>query len=851
MEPRDRYDLRREDSHPGTGDCENIGDQMQDVVLAVFGVTALLGIVSLILPLANRLSVPYTVVLAVLGLGLGALASSDISIGGPLGDFLHALESFNLSSDAFFYVFLPTLLFNAALRVDVRRLMDDVWPVFLLAVVAVIVCTAVVGFAVNAVSGFELLACLLLGAIVATTDSAAVVAIFRDIGAPQRLTIIVEGESLLNDAAAIVIFWLLLNMITGVQEPTIAGATWAFLKGLIGGLIVGFVAARIFVVIIGALRDLILAEITLTLTLAYSAFIVSNVYFDVSGVVAVVTAAMVLSSEGRTRITPGAWGNLLQTWRQLDFWGTSLIFTFAAMLAPRALAELQIADIRLIAVVFVGTLVARIIVLYGIMPAFNMLGVARPVSNRYNAVLIWGGLRGAMTVALALAISENTMLSDEIRRFVFVLAVGYVLCTLVLQAPTLRWLIKLLGLNELSAREGVVRDRVMALSRERIRTKVGAVAHDMGLGSVFDTGNAMRGVSEATDTRAAALDTKDGLRAGLLTLANREGELYLDYFQRGLLDRRIADMMRAESGRLLDRTKLRGPEGYISASLRSYAISRKFRRALWIQRRFHLQAPLESAIADRFETLLVTGFVISDLRGINRELINPLLGEEVASALERILADREAATQSALEALELQYPAYADSLRARYLERMALEYEDAEYKAQFNQSMISSEIYEDLQEGRRNRQRTLDQRPSLDLGLKLQMMIKNVEFFRELDDKGTRALVRLLYPELAVPGERIIAEGEKGDCMYFIASGEVEVILPQTTIELKQGDVFGEIALVTNELRTADVTAKGYVTLLVLRRKDFQVLTRSVPRLKKHIEKIADQRMDSNARPAM
>ncbi len=824
---------------------------MQDVVLAVFGVTALLGIVSLILPLANRLSVPYTVVLAVLGLGLGALSSSDISLGGPVGDFLHALESFNLSSDAFFYVFLPTLLFNAALRVDVRRLMDDVWPVFLLAVVAVIVCTAVVGFAVNAVSGFELLACLLLGAIVATTDSAAVVAIFRDIGAPQRLTIIVEGESLLNDAAAIVIFWLLLNMITGVQEPTVIGATWAFLKGLIGGLIVGFVAARIFVVIIGALRDLVLAEITLTLTLAYSAFIVSEAYFGVSGVVAVVTAAMVLNSEGRTRITPGAWGNLLQTWRQLDFWGTSLIFTFAAMLAPRALAELQVADIRLIAVVFVGTLFARFLVLYGIMPMFSMLGVSRPVSNRYNAVLIWGGLRGAMTVALALAISENTMLSEEIRRFIFVLAVGYVLCTLVVQAPTLRWLIKILGLNELSNRERVVRDRVMALSRERIRTKVGDVAHDMGLGSVFDTSNAMRSATDVPDTTQAALDTKDGLRAGLLTLANREGELYLDYFQRGLLDRRIADMMRAESGRLLDRTKLRGAEGYISASLRSYAISRKFRRALWMQRQLHLQSPLESAIADRFETLLVTGFVISDLRGINRELISPLLGEEVADALERILADREAATRSALEALELQYPAYADSLRARYLERMALEYEDAEYKAQFEQSMISSEIYDDLQEGRRKRQRKLDQRPSLDLGLKLQMMIKNVEFFRELDDKGTRALVRLLYPELAVPSERIIAAGDRGDCMYFIASGEVEVILPQTTIELKQGDVFGEIALVTNEPRTADVTAKGYVTLLVLRRRDFEVLTRTVPRLKNHIEKIADQRIDSNAQPAM
>lgn len=825
---------------------------MQGVVLAVFGVTALLGIVSLLLPLAKRLNVPYTVVLAVFGIGLGLVISNDVPVAGVPGDFLRALDSFDLSSDAFFYVFLPALLFNAALRVDVRRLMDDVWPVFLLAVVAVIVCTAVVGFAINAVSGIELTACLLLGAIVATTDSAAVVAIFRDIGAPQRLTIIVEGESLLNDAAAIVIFWLLLGMLTGVQEPTVTGATWAFLKGLVGGLIVGFVAARIFVYVIGALRDLVLAEITLTLTLAYSVFIVAQNYLGVSGVIAVVTAAMVVSSEGRTRISPGAWGNLLQTWRQLDFWGTSLIFTLAAMLAPRALLEAQVSDLFYIAIVFAATIVARFLVLYGFMPAFSLLGVARPISNRYNAVLIWGGLRGAMTVALALAISEATGIPDELRRFIFVLAVGYVLATLVVQAPTLRPLIKLLGLNELSKRERVVRDRVMAMSRERIRTKVGELAYDMGLGSVFDTSNALRAQKQdAEKGEEAPLDSKDGLRAGLLTLANREGELYLDYFQRGLLDRHIADMLRAESGRLLDRTKLRGAEGYISGSLRSYAISRRFRRALWLQRRFHWAGPLERAVADRFETLLVIGFAIRDLRAVNDDLVAQLLGAEVSDALSRILADREAATQSALDALELQYPAYADSLRARYLERMALEFEDAEYKAQFEQSMISAEIYDDLQGDRTKRIEALDKRPSLDLGLKLQMMIKNVDFFRELDDKGTRALVRLLYPELAVPGERIITHGERGDCMYFIASGEVEVHLPSTTIDLKQGDVFGEIALVRNEPRNADVTAKGYVTLLVLRRRDFQILTRTIPRLKKHIEKIADERMGENAQPAM
>jgi len=824
---------------------------MQDVVLVVFGVTTLLGLVSLMLPLANRLNVPYTVLLALVGIGLGLITSSDMPVEGIVGDFLRSLGDLNLPADAFFYVFLPALLFNAGLRVDVRRLMDDVWPVFLLAVVAVIVCTGVVGFTLNSITGFGLLACLLLGAIVSTTDAAAVVAIFRDIGAPQRLTIIVEGESLLNDAAAIVIFALLLGMITGAQEPTLATGAIAFLQGLIGGFVFGYLAARAFTFLIGALRDVVLAEITLTLTLAYLTFIVSEVYLGVSGVIAVVTAAMVVSSEGRTRVSPGAWGNLLQTWRQLDFWGTSLIFIFAAMLSPVAILNFHGSDFFILGTVFVLTIVARFLVLYGIMPVFSFLGVAQPISDNYNAVLIWGGLRGAMTIALAFAVSENELVPEAIGRFIFVMAVGYVFMTLFIQAPTLRPLMKLLGLDQLSDRERMVRDRVLSFSRRRIRERVAQIAQDMGLASAFAATYAAKSDDGHLSQESQKLDVKEGSQAGLLTLANREGELYLEYFQRGLLDRRIADMLRAESGRMLDRTKTRGTAGYISASLRSYGVSRRFRQTLWLHRRFHIEGPLGQAIADRFETLLVVSFALKDLQSFNHDSVAPLLGLDIAEPLDRILADRELATQSALEALELQYPAYADSLRARYLERMALGFEDSEYKAQHEQSMISAEVYDALEVDRRKRQRALDKRPQLDLGLRMQRMIRKVDFFRELSDQGTRALVRQLYPELAVPGERIIAIGDKGDCMYFIASGEVEVQLPGVNIELKAGDVFGEIALITNEPRNADVTAKGYVTLLVLRRRDFQRLTRSSPDLRAHIEMIAKERLNKNATPGM
>ena len=116
---------------------------------------------------------------------------------------LGGINALALGSDAIVYLFLPILLFQAGLTIDVRRMVDDIAPVLLMAVVAVLVSTGAVGLALAAVSDLGLVVCLLLGAIVATTDPVAVVGIFRELGAPRRLLILIEGESLFNDAAAI------------------------------------------------------------------------------------------------------------------------------------------------------------------------------------------------------------------------------------------------------------------------------------------------------------------------------------------------------------------------------------------------------------------------------------------------------------------------------------------------------------------------------------------------------------------------------------------------------------------------------------------------------------------------
>jgi len=181
---------------------------MLDIGLVLLVVALLLAVIGLCQPMADRLKVPTPVLLGVVGVALGVLPTALAWLGwsGEIDAFAAILTGLPLSSNTYIYVFLPLLVFEAGIATDVRRMIDDAAPILLLAVIATVVATAAVGFALWPLSDVPLVVCLLLGAVVATTDPAAVVGVFRDVGAPARLTRLAEGEALLNDAASIVLF---------------------------------------------------------------------------------------------------------------------------------------------------------------------------------------------------------------------------------------------------------------------------------------------------------------------------------------------------------------------------------------------------------------------------------------------------------------------------------------------------------------------------------------------------------------------------------------------------------------------------------------------------------------------
>ena len=406
-------------------------------------------------------------------------------------------------------------------------------------------------------------AALLLGSIVATTDPIAVVGIFRDLGAPKRLLLLVEGESLFNDAAAIALYGLLIALLTGAHGEGIVEAILTFLRDFIGGAIFGYVAAWIALRLARWLRGLPEAEITLTVALAYLAYIVGEHYVHVSGVVAVVVAALTLGGIGRTRFTPTTWHRLEHTWQQLGFWANSLIFLLAAMLVPRLIQTVSWEDVLMLAVLILSTLVARSIVVFGLMPLLGMARLAESIGTAYGVVIVWGGLRGAVSLALGLAVAENQALPEEFRHIVAVLTTGFVLFTLLVNGISLRPLVKLLGLDKLPPAEQALRDRALNLALARIKDKVSEVAAADRLApqpvaeaiEEYD-----RRIAEAkADPEMAniALSKSDLVAVGLRIMANREGELALRQAggghpaaqHRGFIDPRCGPARRRRQGR--------------------------------------------------------------------------------------------------------------------------------------------------------------------------------------------------------------------------------------------------------------------------------------------------------------
>ncbi|WBV43375.1 cation:proton antiporter [Pseudoroseomonas cervicalis] len=827
---------------------------LPDTILAL---SLLLIVVSAIQPLARRLMLSSTVLLAVVGvlLGAGATFVLNTSRATPLDEVATSLVRLPVNAEVFLFLFLPLLVFHGSLSIDVRRLARDWAPVLVMAVVAVLVTTAAIGFALAPIAGVSLTACLMLGAIVATTDPSAVVGIFREIGANSRLTRLVEGESLLNDAAAISIFTIFLAQLTGDHPAAPLEAAVTFLTSFAGGMAVGFVLARLMLAGLPWLGGNRTAEVTLTLALPYLAYILCDEVFEFSGVVAAAAAGLTVSAIGPSTFRPRSWQFLQDIWDQLSFWASSMVFILASMLVPRLLLGMEQHDLLLIGVVILAAMVARAAVLFGVMPLLLLARLSQRVPVPFKVTILWGGLRGAITLALALAVTENRAVPREVQQFVAIVATGYVLSTLLVNGTTLRFLVRALKLDRLSPADQALRNQVVAIGLGEVRDKLRNTARDYGFSAattahVVEMYDHRVKVETAANTFDTAISDRERVTLGLITFASQERSVLLELFQEQGLSRRVMENLLWNAESMIDGARTEGRLGYIQAARRRLQPGLRFHIAQWLHRRFRIDTPLMHCMAERFEMLLLTHLVSVAMARFMRRRMEPVLGTRVTEVVADIVARREDLLEDAMDTLRLQYPGYAEALETRLLRQLGLRLEAEEYATLRQESLVGEELHEELVRGLETLRRQVTRPLQFNIQSGLDQRIAEFPLFAGLQEALRHDLAMSVTSRFVVPGETLYRPRRRARSVFLISRGEVVLTEDGHDTLLTHGDIFGDQEVLRNSRRRGRARAASFCHLLELSAADFHRLLAEAPSLAGRIERRAEKRQESLEKPA-
>ena len=439
----------------------------------------------------RKIKLPYTVALVLVGLGISAI--NDIPL---LADFRALIfpvteqaeqiqtliASVNIE-EVVLALFVSPLVFEASLHIEWNKLRKDLLPILLLALPGVLIASFIVGWIIQQTTEIPFAIAVAFGALISATDPVAVIAFFRSLGVNKRLAMLVEGESLINDGVSMVIFLIALELGMGViPEFNLWDTLGIFLQEAGGGGLIGLALGALASVLLVRLDDHLI-ETTLTMGVAFGAYVVAT-QFHTSGILAVVAAGVYIGSWGLHNVSPTTRIALDNFWELLSFIANSVLFLLIGLRIH--LIELW-ENLLPISYAIFAVLLSRGFVVYLMSALSTRLGNAIPV--RFRHVMYWGGLRGAVSLALALSLSSIPQ-ATTLQAMTF----GVVLFTLIAQGLTIESLIKRLNLSEITQQ---------ADAQHRLANMLVARAEKQGLARLYQEGmlaeSIWRSLAEVSD----------------------------------------------------------------------------------------------------------------------------------------------------------------------------------------------------------------------------------------------------------------------------------------------------------------------------------------------------------------
>lgn len=804
---------------------------------------------------SHKSPLPYTVTLFLLGLLLGG-AERLYGFWG-VGPLSHAVDwAGNVNPHMILYVFLPTLIFEAAFAMDVHTFKKSFWNAFLMAVPGILLAIFLSG---GMVIGLKLLGigfgdwgwtlALLFGTVISATDPVAVVSLLKELGAGKKLSTLIEGESLLNDGTAIVLFLLFSTIITSSTGASVGGATLSFLKVALGGVLLGGVVGYLSLSWIKKVFNDPMIEISVVVAAAYLTFFVAESFLHVSGVLGLVTFGLVMAGSGKTRVSPEVEHFLHEFWELASFIANTLIFIMVGVVIAERVVFTPY-DFLLLGIIYVGMFIARGSVVSLFFPLMKRIGYGVKKAEAY--ILWWGGLRGAISLALALMVAGESAIPESIRNTFLFLTAGIVMLSLLVNATTVKPLVQGLGLTTIPPAKALMMYNARSYLRTSTENNLERLKQDRFLSRA--NWQVVEEYLPTAPQEEEGHQDLDYLAETRRRVLQKEKSSYWSQFKEGMLTPSAVQRLNDAINEVLDRG------GNVPLS------ERKDLEELWYTPKFLSKCqnyPIIGQLVERFffDQLAQSydtarGFVVAQedtlklVESMHRgsdDQVDPEEREKALSTVESEINENRIHGLTFLRNLRKRYPEIYTSIATREAARSLLNYERRTVERLRNKGRLEADEVEKMDENIEERMKRLMNDPPKTQLPENEELLRDISFLKELDPRSFQKLADLFRSQVHTIGEELTKEGEKQEDLFLIARGTVRIQMEGKDVDVVgSGQFLGEVAALTGRSSAATAVSESPVTALWLRPGDIQKAFKMAPSFKEGLWGIAARRLAEN-----
>lgn len=760
------------------------------VLILLFVITSLL-LGALVKSLPKVLTSPYSVVLLITGLCVG-LYSRSAHIQENLPELSSALtELAQIDPHLILLLFLPTLIFESAFAMETHLFSRMFSQIAILAVPGLILTTALTATLAYYFFPWQWswTVCFLFGALISATDPVAVVSLLKEVSSRKRLETLIEGESLLNDGTAIVIFTLFYGLLSIAGAPSFNMLTISgdFLTVVFLGLLIGLSIGGLVLLWLGCLFNKPIIEITLTISAAYITYFIAENVFHVSGVVAVVALGLLLASIGRTRISPEVAEFLHHFWQMMAHIANTLIFILVGIIIASRI-RLDVVEWWLtLAGLYIGIQIIRAVSVALFMPILKRIGIG--ITKEKAIILVWGGLRGAVSLALALIIAQDTILTKDVGDQILFLTAGIVVLTIVINSSTMTMLLRHLGLDKLPAAKQASLEKAQFTINQRLLKELPVLQKN----EFLQRAN-WRILSQKFEktVKPSEVQEKDLCIAFRRRLLETERQFYWSQFKQGALTGTATKQLVSAVETALDGEPLISPRNALLAFWKTPYYIRFCNRIPYLNKLIvHLSF---ERLALSYDT--ARGFIQAQ-QEIQKYVQSLSPSEQDTTLAKQDIERNKKQTRIYIQQLRDNFPELSYSLETHSAHRLLLNLERVYLDKLIEQGVLDDSEAHKLTNEIESKLAHLKQQPHSVSAKEITKQLAAMPWARGVKKRSLCSLGKLAKRQIFNDGELIFRQNRNASAIAVVMHGKVDILSASHEEVISSGEIIGIYAFLT------------------------------------------------------